>query len=142
MNSVFPKKLVYFLCLILISSFFNAALASGIGRDDYDQEAEMNIDDSVDTESRNYFRKLGDLLIARPILGVATGLGSAVFLVSLPFTAISGHVEGAANTLVKGPARATFARCLGCRTHKSKEEDYSEKDAPSRDYSPNLADKY
>ncbi|CAB1275513.1 hypothetical protein [Candidatus Nitrosacidococcus tergens] len=138
MNNFLRKKLVYFLCLIFISSFFNVALASGIGRDEYDGEAAIDIDDPVDTESRNYFRKLGDLLIARPVLGVATALGSAAFVASLPFTAISGHVKGAANTLVKGPARATFARCLGCRTHKSEEEDYSEKNAPSRDYSSNL----
>ncbi len=56
----------------------------------------------------------GDLVVARP-LGVAiAALGTVAFIVSLPFTAAGGNVDQAAETLVKGPARATFVRCLGC----------------------------
>jgi hypothetical protein len=58
----------------------------------------------------------GDLLIARPLGIVVTTLGTAAFIVSLPFSAAGGNVEQAADTLVKGPARETFVRCLGCRT--------------------------
>ncbi len=55
-----------------------------------------------------------DLVVARP-LGVAiTAVGSAVFLVSLPFTALAGGVGHAADELVKKPAQETFMRCLGC----------------------------
>jgi hypothetical protein len=55
-----------------------------------------------------------DLVVARP-LGVArTVLGAAVFVVSLPFTALGGGVGDAADTLVVGPAKETFVRCLGC----------------------------
>ena len=57
----------------------------------------------------------GDLLIARPLGIVVTTLGAAAFIVSLPFSAAGGNVEQAADTLVKGPARETFVRCLGCR---------------------------
>ena len=58
----------------------------------------------------------GDLLLARPIGLVTTVAGTAVFLVTLPFSALGGNVGEAADTLVAGPARTTFARCLGC-TH-------------------------
>jgi hypothetical protein len=56
----------------------------------------------------------GDALIARPALLVATIAGGAVFLVSLPFSALGGNVDEAVDVLVKGPAKATFVRCLGC----------------------------
>ncbi len=58
----------------------------------------------------------GDLLIARPLGIVATTLGAAAFVVSLPFSAAGGNVGQAADTLVVGPARETFVRCLGCRS--------------------------
>ena len=62
----------------------------------------------------------GDLVVARP-LGVVTSVGGlAVFLVSLPFTALGGNTDEAAETLVAGPLRETFARCLGCRSSKAK----------------------
>lgn len=57
----------------------------------------------------------GDVLIARPVGVVLTAVGAATFLVSLPFTAAAGGIEQAADTLVMGPARETFVRCLGCR---------------------------
>jgi hypothetical protein len=56
----------------------------------------------------------GDLLIARPLLLATTIVGTAVFLVSLPFSALGGNTGQAADTLVVGPAAATFVRCLGC----------------------------
>ena len=34
---------------------------------------------------------------------------------SLPFTLLAGHASEAAETLMLGPAEATFMRCLGCR---------------------------
>lgn len=57
-----------------------------------------------------------DMLIARPLGIVATALGTAVFVVSLPFSAAGGNIEQAAQALVVGPARETFVRCLGCRS--------------------------
>lgn len=62
----------------------------------------------------SFLMMTADLLVARPALLVTTVAGAAVFLVSLPFTAAGGNVEGAAKTLVGGPAEATFVRCLGC----------------------------
>lgn len=66
-------------------------------------------------ESPNEFAMVGDLLVARPIGAVMTVGGVAVWLVSLPFTLLAGHASEAAETLMLGPAEATFMRCLGCR---------------------------
>lgn len=55
-----------------------------------------------------------DLVIIRPVMLGVTILGSAVWLVSLPFSAIAGTEKQALDTLVVGPAETTFVRCLGC----------------------------
>jgi hypothetical protein len=72
--------------------------------------AQQAVDDSP-----NEFAMVGDLLVARPIGAVMTVGGAAVWLVSLPFTLMAGHASEAAETLMLGPAQATFYRCLGCR---------------------------
>ena len=68
---------------------------------------------SID-ERPNAFAMTGDLLIARPLGLVMTAVGTAAFVVSLPFTALAGSVAESAETLVLGPAESTFVRCLGC----------------------------
>ncbi|AWY41744.1 multidrug transporter [Pseudomonas putida] len=60
------------------------------------------------------YAMIGDLLIARPLLVVATVIGAGVFVVSLPFTAMGGGVSDAGQALVVDPAKAAFVRCLGC----------------------------
>jgi hypothetical protein len=60
------------------------------------------------------YAMLGDLLIARPLLIVATVIGAGAFVVSLPFTALGGNVGDAGQALVIDPGRAAFVRCLGC----------------------------
>ena len=60
------------------------------------------------------YAMIGDLLIARPLLVVATVIGAGVFVVSLPFTAMGGGVGDAGQALVVDPAKAAFVRCLGC----------------------------
>jgi hypothetical protein len=54
-----------------------------------------------------------DVVVARPVSFALTILGSVLFVVSLPFSAGSGCVDKAANTLVKAPAKDTFTRPLG-----------------------------
>jgi hypothetical protein len=66
-------------------------------------------------ESPNEWAMVGDLLVARPLGVVLTVGGAAVWLVSLPFTLLSGHASEAAGTLIGGPVETTFMRCLGCR---------------------------
>lgn len=65
---------------------------------------------------------IADALVARPLLAAATLGGTAVFLVSLPFTALGGNVDGAAETLIKTPAEAAFRRCLGCKVSRRADE--------------------
>ncbi|AFU99725.1 hypothetical protein [Simiduia agarivorans] len=55
-----------------------------------------------------------DLVLVRPVMLGLTVLGTAAFVVSLPFTAAGGNVKQAADTLVVGPGETTFVRCLGC----------------------------
>ena len=56
----------------------------------------------------------GDLLVARPLLLVATVVGTATYLVSLPFSLAGGNAKQAGKALVVDPVVATFVRCLGC----------------------------
>lgn len=56
----------------------------------------------------------GDAIVARPLGVVFTVVGAALFVVTLPFSALGGNVGEAGKELVVGPAEATFVRCLGC----------------------------
>ena len=59
------------------------------------------------------FATAADALVVRPACLVATVVGSAVFVVALPWAAASKSVKKTADTLVTKPARATFTRPLG-----------------------------
>lgn len=54
-----------------------------------------------------------DLLLVRPLSLGATILGSAVFVVALPFTAPAGETGYSLEKLIKDPAKYTFTRSLG-----------------------------
>ena len=54
-----------------------------------------------------------DLIAVRPLGLVATLAGSAVFIVSIPFSALGGNTEDAWESLVVDPATFTFKRPLG-----------------------------
>lgn len=56
----------------------------------------------------------GDMLVARPIGLAITAVGAALYIVSLPFSALGGNAKEAGQALVVAPAEATFVRCLGC----------------------------
>lgn len=56
----------------------------------------------------------GDAIFVRPVLLGMTIVGAAIYVVSLPFSALGGNMDEAGQTLVVGPAKATFVRCLGC----------------------------
>jgi hypothetical protein len=57
---------------------------------------------------------VGDLLVARPLGLVLFGLGSAVYVATLPFSLLGGNAGEAGNQLVLQPAKEVFVRCLGC----------------------------
>ena len=56
---------------------------------------------------------LADVALVRPGCFVATVGGSALFIVALPFAAMSGTVKKTAHQLVVYPAKATFSRPVG-----------------------------
>jgi hypothetical protein len=56
---------------------------------------------------------LADIVVVRPACVVATIVGTAFFVVSLPMSALAGSVKDAKHILVCAPARAAFTRPLG-----------------------------
>ncbi len=54
-----------------------------------------------------------DGLLLRPLGIAATGLGIACFIVTLPFSLITGQSNEAAKKMVGKPAKFTFQRQLG-----------------------------
>ncbi len=73
-------------------------------------------EDDRDPNSVSAIAMGGDLLIGRPLLLTATVVGTAIWLVALPFTAAGGNVKDSGKKLVVWPAKNTFVRCLGCPT--------------------------
>ena len=69
---------------------------------------------SNDDPGAQQWRAASDLIIARPLGAAITLAGAAAFVVGLPFSWATGSVRKSADTLVIGPARETFVRCLGC----------------------------
>jgi hypothetical protein len=54
-----------------------------------------------------------DTLVVRPVGLIGTVAGTAVFLVSLPFSALGGNVSNVADEMVVAPAHYTFVRPIG-----------------------------
>ncbi len=63
-----------------------------------------------------------DALVMRPLLFATTVVGSAAFVVCLPFAALSKSVKSTAHALVVAPAQATFTRPLGDFDYSPAEE--------------------
>jgi hypothetical protein len=56
---------------------------------------------------------LADVALVRPGCFVATIGGTALFIVALPFAAMSKSVKKTAHSLITNPAKATFTRPVG-----------------------------
>lgn len=56
---------------------------------------------------------VADALVVRPACVAATLLGSAVFVIALPFSALTKNVHATAHVLISGPAHAAFVRPMG-----------------------------
>ncbi len=54
-----------------------------------------------------------DVLLVRPVTLVGTVLGTALFVVSLPFAIPSGSVKLTAEKLIVAPFKCTFTRPVG-----------------------------
>ncbi|GAA3943357.1 hypothetical protein [Litoribacillus peritrichatus] len=63
-----------------------------------------------------------DGLVVRPVMLGVTVLGTALFIVTSPFSLLGGNAEDAADELMIKPAKMTFIRCLGCSTLERKYE--------------------
>lgn len=74
---------------------------------------QLGVAQQVD-EDPSALAMVGDAVIARPLGLVFTVVGAATYLVTLPFSLAGGNAKAAGETLVAGPAMATFVRCLGC----------------------------
>lgn len=81
-------------------------------------------DPAYTLEAPPAYAMAGDLLIARPLLIAGTALGAILFVVSLPFSALGGNVEEAAQALVVEPGREAFVRCLGCTSSLAQGQQY------------------
>lgn len=66
---------------------------------------------------------LGDLIIARPLLLAATALGTAAFIITLPFSAMGGNTKESAQTLIADPGDSLLFRCLGCTEQEDEARD-------------------
>lgn len=64
-------------------------------------------------EPRDPVEVAADALVARPAGLAATVVGAAIFVVALPFAAITGDVNETGKALVGAPAKFTFQRRLG-----------------------------
>jgi hypothetical protein len=70
-------------------------------------------DDVYDTDGPAAEAMAFDAVVVRPVSFVGSVISTAFFVVSLPFSAIGGNAEQAANRLVVEPWAYTFSRPLG-----------------------------
>ena len=73
-------------------------------------------------EDPNAVQMTADLLVARPLGLAMFGIGTAVYVVTLPFSLIGGNAGDAGSKLVVEPAKEVFVRCLGCKNPGRKEK--------------------
>lgn len=70
-------------------------------------------DEYFETEDISGGAMIYDLVIVRPISAAATLVSTTAYILSLPFSALGGNVDEAAEKLVKEPFEWTFQRPLG-----------------------------
>ena len=67
----------------------------------------------IDKEGPDAGKMTADLFLVRPLGIISTLLGTAVFVASLPFSALGNNVGEAGYKLVAEPAKFTFKRPIG-----------------------------
>jgi len=97
MNGTFKRIVVLVTTFVLIMVPCTTCFAQEIERDDAVIAGQM----------------AGDALVARPLGLCATVIGSALFVVSLPFSLLGGNTGDAFNYLMADPFKFTFTRPLG-----------------------------
>jgi hypothetical protein len=89
----------------------SAVMVSTIGTVGYAQDPSMN--HFYKKPERDGAKMAADLVFLRPVGIIATALGTALFIVSSPFSILGDNSEEASEELIKKPARYTFKRPLG-----------------------------
>jgi hypothetical protein len=103
MYKIFEQWLIFFVV--------SALVISTVGTIGYAQDPSMK---HFNKESERGGAKMAaDLVFLRPVGIIATVIGTAVFVVSSPFSIIGKNSEEASEKLIKKPARFTFQRPLG-----------------------------
>lgn len=97
MHKIAKLSTVLFLVLTLILIPFGSAVFAQDEVEDTDLPGKM----------------MFDILVARPLGITATLLGTAGFIVSLPFSALGGNMKEAYKNLIAKPAKHAFRRPLG-----------------------------
>lgn len=98
---MYPRTTLFSMSLLLA-----VASTSAIAHDEGAMDGRLHSHPSAET-------MIVDALVARPLGIIATVIGAATWVVSLPFSLPSGSAGEAAHTLVGTPARYTFNRPLG-----------------------------
>jgi len=97
MHKITKHSIVLFVILALTFIPFSSAVLAQEENEDVDMPGMMAV----------------DILLARPIGIISTVLGTALFIVSLPFSALGGNTKQAYENLIAKPAKYTFKRPLG-----------------------------
>ena len=98
MHKFLKQSTILFITLsLVVTSFGSVALAQ----------------DQYRERTKSGEKMAADLVFLRPAGLIATGLGSLVFIVSVPFSALGGNTKEAYEEMVKKPALYTFKRPLG-----------------------------
>lgn len=88
-----------------------ALVMTTVGTVGYAQDPSMK--NFYKESERSGAKMAADIVLLRPIGIIATAIGTAVFIVSSPFSIIGKNSEEASEELIKKPARYTFKRPLG-----------------------------
>ena len=99
MKTLMKKTMIILLAIAMISVPFGTAAIA--------EEQQTVKKDSSPEEM------IVDGLVLRPLGLAATGLGVVCFIVTLPFSIITGQTEEAAKKMMGKPAKFTFERPLG-----------------------------
>ena len=98
MHKIIKQSTIFFvIAALVIIPFGSISLA---------QDENQNVEISAE-------KMIFDFILLRPLGIVATILGTAMFVVSLPFSAAGGNSKEAYQKMVVEPASYTFKRPLG-----------------------------
>jgi len=98
MRKITKRSIAFFLIATLVFVPFATTAAA----------ADQTQDDEISAGAMTV-----DLFVVRPVGIVSVVFGTAVFIVSLPFSALGGNAGNAAKKLVAAPFNFTFKRKLG-----------------------------